>query len=67
MTRKINYQPPIDKPIKPYYRKGNKYFYRKGKLRMVVERTDIGKYIATGDFIDGLIEFPEIEFIESLK
>jgi len=27
----------MNKPIKHYYKKGNKYFYKKGRLRMCAE------------------------------
>lgn len=36
----------MTKPIKPYYRRGNKYFFRKGKKRMWVNvvRDGVGMY-----------------------
>lgn len=37
--------------IKPYYRKGNKYFFRHKKQRMTIKRLNEGVYIIYGDLI----------------
>lgn len=44
------------KPLKPYYRKENKLFYRKGKKKMTVTRLGVGNYKFDGDVISGQIE-----------
>jgi len=49
------------KAIKPYYRRGYKFFYKKGKKRMTITRTGVGCYLFNGDMIDGRIEFPTIK------
>lgn len=39
------------KILKPYYRKGNKYFFRHKKQKMTIQRFKEGVYKLSGDII----------------
>ena len=44
------------KELKPYLKRKNKLYFRKGKKKMAVERESLGCYKFSGDVISGEID-----------
>lgn len=55
------------KPLKYHYKRGNKYFYRKGRLRMCITKIHEGAYKFDGDFIEGEIQLPNNSISSTLS
>lgn len=41
--------------LKPYYKRKNKYFFKKGKAKTTITHKATGEYVFDGDVIDNAI------------